>query len=114
MHPKRDCGPAVEHVTRWAASRGVGVFGVAGELDGVLGVRLLEQHRIAEHVDLLVSLGGDGTMLRTLRLAHHHQVPVLGVNLGKFGFLAEIGFRILTRRCVPSLRTALRWSRGWR
>ncbi|MGH3571274.1 MAG: NAD(+)/NADH kinase [Pseudonocardiaceae bacterium] len=64
-----------------------------------MGVRLLEQHRIAEHVDLLVSLGGDGTMLRTLRLAYHHQVPVLGVNLGKFGFLAEIE--------VPDLDEAL-------
>ena len=90
LHPRRDCALAVELVTRWAESRGVAVFGVAGELDGVMGVQLLEQHRIAEKVDLLVSLGGDGTMLRALRLAYHHQVPVLGVNLGKFGFLAEI------------------------
>ena len=63
------------------------------------GIQLLEQHRIAEQVDLLVSLGGDGTMLRTLRLAYRHQVPVLGVNLGKFGFLAEID--------VPDLGNAL-------
>jgi NAD+ kinase len=99
LHPKRDCALAVELVTRWAASRGVAVFGVAGELDGVMGVQLLEPDRIAEHVDLLVSLGGDGTMLRTLRLAYRHQVPVLGVNLGKFGFLAEIE--------VPDLDNAL-------
>jgi NAD+ kinase len=90
LHPRRDCALAVQLVTRWAVSRGVAVFGVAGELDGVMGVQLLEQHRIAEKVDLLVSLGGDGTMLRALRLAYHHQIPVLGVNLGKFGFLAEI------------------------
>jgi NAD+ kinase len=69
LHPKRDCALAVALVTRWAASRGVAVFGVAGELDGVRGVQLLEQHRVAEQVDLLVSLGGDGTMLRTLRFA---------------------------------------------
>src|SRR5205085_7798217 len=99
LQPKRDCALAIELVTRWAASRGVAVFGVAGELDGVMGVQLLEQHRIAEQVDLLVSLGGDGTMLRTLRLAYPHQVPVLGVNLGKFGFLAEID--------VPDLDNAL-------
>jgi NAD+ kinase len=86
-------------VTRWAVSREVAVFGIAGELDGVMGIELVEQHRIAERVDLLVSLGGDGTMLRTLRLAYHHQVPVLGVNLGKFGFLAEID--------VPDLDNAL-------
>jgi NAD+ kinase len=99
LHPKRDCAVAVDLVTRWAASRGVAVFGVAGELDAAIGVQLLEQQRIAQHVDLLVSLGGDGTMLRTLRLAYHHQVPVLGVNLGKFGFLAEIE--------VPELDNAL-------
>lgn len=58
LHPKRDCALAVELVTRWAAAREVAVFGVAGGLDGVMGVQLLEQYRIAEHVDLLVSLGG--------------------------------------------------------
>ena len=99
LHPKRDCALAVELVTRWAAPRGVAVFGVVGESDGVMGVQQVEQHRVAERVDLLVSLGGDGTMLRTLRLAYHHQVPVLGVNLGKFGFLAEID--------VPDLDDAL-------
>lgn len=99
LHPKRDCALAVELVTRWATARGVAVFGVAGEQDGVVGVQFVEQHRIAEQVDLLVSLGGDGTMLRPLRLAYHHQVPVLGVNLGKLGFLAEID--------VPDLDDAL-------
>jgi NAD+ kinase len=43
-----------------------------------------------ERADLLVSLGGDGTMLRTMRLAAGPSTPVLGVNLGRLGFLAEI------------------------
>src|SRR6201999_2792216 len=49
--------------------------------------------------DLLVSLGGDGTMLRAMRLADGHRPPVLGVNLGKLGFLAEVD--------VPDLADAL-------
>ncbi|WP_344927405.1 NAD(+)/NADH kinase, partial [Streptosporangium carneum] len=39
---------------------------------------------------LLVSLGGDGTMLRTMRLIAGQPTPILGVNLGRLGFLAEI------------------------
>jgi NAD+ kinase len=41
-------------------------------------------------VDLAVSLGGDGTMLRTVALACLHGTPVLGVNLGDLGYLTEV------------------------
>jgi NAD+ kinase len=54
---------------------------------------------LAARSDLLVSLGGDGTMLRAMRLADRHRAPVLGVNLGKLGFLAEVD--------VPDLPGAL-------
>jgi NAD+ kinase len=40
--------------------------------------------------DLLMALGGDGTMLHAGRLCGQYGVPVLGVNLGRFGFLAEV------------------------
>jgi NAD+ kinase len=50
-----------------------------------------------ERADLLVSLGGDGTMLRTMRLAAGPSTPVLGVNLGRLGFLAEIDVDDLAR-----------------
>jgi NAD+ kinase len=40
--------------------------------------------------DLLIALGGDGTMLRAGHLCAPHNVPILGINLGKFGFLTEI------------------------
>lgn len=44
----------------------------------------------AENQDLLVALGGDGTMLRAGHLAAPHKIPILGINLGRFGFLTEI------------------------
>ena len=43
-----------------------------------------------EKVDLLIALGGDGTMLRAGHLCAPHQIPILGINMGKFGFLMEL------------------------
>ena len=45
---------------------------------------------LAADLDLAVSLGGDGTMLRTVALVARHEVPVLGVNLGTLGYLTDI------------------------
>jgi len=42
------------------------------------------------HVDLLITLGGDGTLLRAARLGARHGVPMLGVKMGRLGFVAEI------------------------
>src|SRR5690606_20968882 len=53
---------------------------------------------LAAQVDLLVAVGGDGTMLHAARLAAPHGVPVLGVNRGRLGFLADIGPADLPQR----------------
>ncbi len=45
---------------------------------------------LADICDLLVSIGGDGTMLKTAYNSRHSQIPMLGINLGKLGFLAEL------------------------
>jgi NAD+ kinase len=57
---------------------------VAGFLTGA-GLEVTE-----EEPDLVVSLGGDGTMLRAARLAHAADAPLLGANLGSLGYLTEI------------------------
>ena len=55
-------------------------------------VHQLESEKIASDVDLILVLGGDGTMIATARMVGDQEVPVLGVNYGGLGYLAE--FRI--------------------
>lgn len=50
----------------------------------------VSETEFATDLDLAVSLGGDGTMLRTVALVARHEVPVLGVNLGTLGYLTDI------------------------
>ncbi|HSZ87296.1 MAG TPA: NAD kinase [Puia sp.] len=44
-----------------------------------------------ESIDFLISLGGDGTLLDTVSLVQDKNIPVLGINFGRLGFLASIG-----------------------
>lgn len=56
-----------------------------------------ERQRIATHADLLIVLGGDGTMLSGARLVEQRGIPILGVNMGGLGFLTEINFNDLPK-----------------
>ena len=42
------------------------------------------------HTDLLISLGGDGTLLRAVRAAAPSKIPCIGINFGRLGFLTEL------------------------
>lgn len=57
--------------------------------DGI-DATVVEADEFGAAVDLAISFGGDGTFLRAAHLCRDHDVPVLGVNLGRLGFLAEI------------------------
>ncbi len=47
-------------------------------------------HDLATEVDVILSFGGDGTLLQSAHLAGRHGTPVLGINIGRMGFLADV------------------------
>jgi NAD+ kinase len=61
----------------------------AGELDLTCASVVPANEYAAEGVELVLVLGGDGSLLRGAELARSHGVPLLGVNMGHVGFLAE-------------------------
>ncbi|MGF7236330.1 MAG: NAD(+)/NADH kinase [Frankia sp.] len=91
LHPRRDSAEAVSAITDWAAHHHVEVLGIDTEIERLQCAAVsVPASDLGRRSDLLVSLGGDGTMLRSMRLSEGGRAPVLGVNLGKLGFLAEV------------------------
>jgi NAD+ kinase len=96
----RDSEEAVTAVLDWAARKGAQVLSIESEIRRLNCAAItVTPEELGRRSDLVVSLGGDGTMLRAMRLADGQRAPVLGVNLGKLGFLAEVD--------VPDLPSAL-------
>ena len=77
---KERINPAVEELREWLSHQDIRVVGV--DLTGRMDLRKVK-------ADLVIVLGGDGAILSTARRLNNNPIPVLGVNMGKFGFLAE-------------------------
>jgi NAD+ kinase len=91
VHPRRDSHDLIECVIRWADRHGCEVRGLEEARDLLpASIRTVPEDELAEDGSLVIGLGGDGTILRALKLATPHDVPVLGVNLGRLAFLAEV------------------------
>jgi NAD+ kinase len=83
-HPTRqDSSALAEQACRLLSARQIEVWeGVADDEDAL--------SREAPALDMLITLGGDGTIVRAVRVVAAAGVPILGVNLGTLGFLAEV------------------------
>ncbi|MCX8006877.1 MAG: NAD(+)/NADH kinase [Coriobacteriia bacterium] len=79
---------ATRGAAAWLAARGIEVR-LDSEDAGTCGLAELGVPRVdARSVDLAVALGGDGTMLKAVHIIGTPDVPLLGVNLGRLGFLS--------------------------
>lgn len=81
----------VQEIIRWADDNRVDSF-ICEELTPLIGhkEKSLSKEKLAETAEVLISLGGDGTMLASARAVGEHHTPILGINLGGVGFLTEI------------------------
>jgi len=88
---KAEVGDVVPPLLAWLRERGIDVF-VDKETGTLLqgGEKSVPRNEMPELVDLLVVLGGDGTLLATARTLNRKNVPILAVNLGGLGFLTVI------------------------
>lgn len=88
---KPDVIEVLAEATRLAAAEGIEVHvepAVAAALGGDL--KQYPADEIAASVDVMLSFGGDGTFLRGARIVGDSGTPLLGINLGSLGFLAEV------------------------
>jgi len=90
-HPRRNCDEVFTAITSWVRARGVRLIALPEEAPAAIShADHVPREDFARIADLVIAAGGDGTMLRALALATPARVPVLGVNLGRLGFLAEV------------------------
>lgn len=91
VHGGRDEAVATAaQITDRLAALGVTVAGVKGDGWNHSAVDWRPPESFGDGLGVVVALGGDGTLLRAAYLARDHGLPLLGVNLGRLGFLSEI------------------------
>ena len=100
---KPEAVPIVRNVMEWLQPKKIEIY-IEEEMKNLLTPRplgtdvyVVGKKEIPSHAEMIIVLGGDGTLLSVARLVGDHEVPILGVNLGGLGFLTEITLEELYR-----------------
>jgi NAD+ kinase len=87
VHPAREAAmTAAKRIAEWLEEREVGTRW----LEAGAGSDARATRAFASGLDLVVSVGGDGTLLQAAHVASHGSCPILGVKVGRLGFLTEV------------------------
>lgn len=91
------------HIKEIFESHGINVIidTISGAMIDVMGQ---EFEIMCENVDMIVTLGGDGTLISAVRRSYKYKIPVLGVHAGKLGFLADFDIEELDA-FIPKLKS---------
>jgi NAD+ kinase len=87
---KPQAAPVVGRLARHARRLGMRVLADADTAALVAGIEASPDTALAERCDMLIAVGGDGTLLRVAREFAPRSMPVMGVNIGRLGFLTAI------------------------
>lgn len=99
VHPKMGSArQAANEIAEFISGQGLDAY------SGLLFDESLRSRVNAGDFDLMIALGGDGTMLRSVHLCAPGKVPILGINLGGLGFLIEVA----SNEWKPALERVLR------
>lgn len=106
---KREALSLAREILNWAASQRTEVH-LDPESAKAVGLpeRAVPLEEIGRRIDLMLVLGGDGTMLAAARMLAGSNVPILGVNLGGLGFLTTVSANDLTRCLGEALQGKLK------
>jgi len=100
---KPEAIPLARNLVEWLRTKKIEVYmeeGMAKQFHPPLAgphLNSIGREDIPKNVEMIIVLGGDGTLLSVARLVGDHDVPILGVNLGGLGFLTEITLEELYR-----------------
>ena len=105
LHPHRpEALKVAEEIVTSLSNEGIEFLSTAPqEFNGVRSINSDELSQYLASIELTVVLGGDGTILRGAEQVHGTDIPVLGINLGHVGFLAQIG-RPSTEKIIDAIR----------
>lgn len=101
-HPKLSAGPSLAaEIQQLLHSSGVSTWvSSAWEEE--------EAKALAQGTDLIVSLGGDGTILRAVHVVLPYSIPIVGINMGRLGFMTELDITEVNEK-LPALARGEGW-----